>query len=206
VHYSGVENSGIEGEVAYFSSELSLFSLSFDLFDMMEIELCHENVEADANNANECPGDGDYDFSVVYKLPDAGSETTSWLASGWEGSGKIQMYAEQNQGFLIGDCTMVLKTYVTQQSEEKNLVGTPSAAVAAGIAGGVAAMMGLVCLYCYCCRGKRGAKKNEKPATPDEVSTFFRKMEDEKTFWSGSRGSKSKKGNKGNQSVISDLA
>jgi len=190
------------------TADLSLFALNFNLVDMMQVPLCDETMVADENNENECPGDGANEYSFTYNLPNAGSEQTSWLASGWEGSGVIQMFAEQNENMKIGECYLDLKTYVTQKSTsgEKSLIGTPSAAATVGIVLGAVAVMALACLFCYCCRRKR---KEKAKISAEDNESHFKRMEDEKSFWSGTKSAKSsgtkstKKGSVG--SVVSEL-
>ena len=184
-----MENSGVENNVAYMSAELKLWTLDFNLLDMMQVPLCDDSMVADGNNANDCPGDGSYDYSVTYKLPSAGSEPTSWLASGWQGSGLVQMFAEPDEAMLIGDCVLALRTYVTKK-DQSSLISAPSAAQTAGIVLGSIALLALLILWCYCCRKKRKAKKVENGL--DEQS-HFKRMEDERSFWSGSGSRASKK-------------
>lgn len=117
------------------------------------------------------------------------------------------MYAEQDVNMLIGECTLDLQTYVTPKDKD-NLLQTPSAAASVGIILGVGAMAGLMCLYCYCCSSKRTKDTSEeKKEESDEVSTFFKRLEDEKSTASGKTLS-SKKGLffGGKSSVVSELA
>lgn len=190
------------------SAELMLWTLDFNLLDMMQVPLCDESMVADENNANDCPGDGAHAFSITYKLPSAGSDPASWLASGWEGSGIVRMYAEPSEDMMIGECTLALRTYVTQKNKD-SLVGTPSAAATAGIVVGVAALLALLAFYCYCCRSKRKAKKAKINAAEDEEA-YFKRMEDERSYWSGtgSRASKKTSATKktnASASVVSEL-
>jgi hypothetical protein len=183
------------------TADLSLWSLQFNLVDMMQVPLCDATMVANANNQNDCPGDGSMDYSITYKLPNAGSEATSWLASGWQGSGLVQMYAQQDESMKIGECVLELKTYVTQKSTEKNLIGTPSAAVTAGIVVAVAAVLSLLFLYCVCCRRKKANDSSNKTVAVEEGS-HFKRMEDDKSYWSGSKKTHV---TAASQSVVSDL-
>jgi len=167
-----------------------LWTLDFTLLDMMQIPLCDDTMTASENNENDCPGDGAYGFDITYKLPSSGSDPSSWLASGWEGSGIVQMFAQPDEDLLIGECTLALRTYVTQKNKE-SLVGTPSAAATAGIVLGVAALLAMLTCWCWCCRKKRQAKKAKVQSVEDE-QTYFRRMEDERSYWSGT-GSKATK-------------
>lgn len=174
--------SGIQNDVAYLTSDLSFWTLDFNLFDMMEVPLCHENMVANDGNAADCPGAGSHDFQVTYKLPSSGSESTSWLASGWHGSGDMAMYAEPNENMMIGHCTLDLQTYVTASSaDEKSLLGTPSAAVAFGIALGGLVALSLLCVYCYCCcrKGKRVETSSRAPIDEINVTSSFKRMDDD---------------------------
>ena len=109
--YNGLADSGIQDNYGYITSSISLFSLDFSLFEMMQVPLCNADyLVADENNANgDCPADGTYTFSVPYKLPNSGAETASWLASGWQGDGLIEIFAEQDESMLVGQCTMDLQ-------------------------------------------------------------------------------------------------
>jgi hypothetical protein len=207
VYYSGVENSGIENNLAYVTADLSLFTISFNLLDMMPVPLCDETMVADENNQNACPGDGTHNYEVTYKLPSAGSDQTSWLASGWEGSGLIQMFAEQDKSMKIGECYLSLKTYVSRPAgERKSLLSTPSAAATVGICLAAVAVLGILTMYCYCCCRRKG--KNSK--VQDEEASRFQRMEEEKSYWSGAASRRSKKSNSTKkseevESVISEL-
>lgn len=215
VCYSGVQNSGVNGDVGYLSADLSLFSIDFTLVSKQAVPLCYsedyyqeEGEEEDAegadyydnnaadyydnnNNNNgqrrldgqaadngECPADGCYPYSVQYVLPSAGQESASWLASGWQGSGLIEMYAQRNEKYKIGVCKLQLGTYVTKP-EESSLLGAPSAAATAGIVLAVIVAAILMCLYCYCCVRSRKGKKGALPPGDDVTSSFRRMDEDD---------------------------
>lgn len=128
-------------------------------------------------NNNQCPYDGSYPYKVEYVLPSAGSESASWLASGWTGSGVLQMYANRNDQTLIGECTMVLSTFVSKEDED-TLLGAPSAAATAGIVLAIVFATVLMCFYCYCCIKSHKAKKdNLQPG--DDVTSSFRRLDEE---------------------------
>jgi hypothetical protein len=191
VYYSGVENSGIQDNMGYVTADLSLWTVDFNLLDMLPINLCDETMVADESNQNACPGDGTQNFEVVYNLPSAGKEQTSWLASGWDGSGLIQIFAAQDETMKIGECSLSLKTYVSRPAgERKSLLSTPSAAAAVGISLAVAAVLALLMLYCVCCC-KRRKEKNTK--VQDDEASRFQRMEEEKSYWSGAGSRRSKK-------------
>lgn len=122
-----------------------------------------------------CPGDGTYPFSIEYVLPSAGTESASWLASGWQGTGLLEMYAQRNDAMKIGECTLTLATYVTKKNEDV-LLGTPSAAATAGIILAIIFAAVLMCCYCYCCIKKRQTKKAELDAG-DDITSNFRRMD-----------------------------
>lgn len=189
VYYNGVENSGIADNIAYVTADLSLLIISFNLLDMMQVPLCDETMVAGEDNQNACPGDGTQNFEVVYKLPSAGKEHTSWLASGWDGSGLIQMFAQQDESLKIGECSLQLKTYVTRPEERNSLLTTPSAAATAGIVLASLAAAGLLLMYCYCCCKRRKAKNSKE----DDEESRFQRMEEEKSYWSGAGSRRSKK-------------
>jgi hypothetical protein len=189
VYYSGVENSGIADNLAFVTADLSLFSINFNLLDMMQVPLCDETMVAGEDNQYACPGDGTQNYEVVYKLPSAGSEQTSWIASGWDGSGLIQMFAQQDESMKIGECTLQLKTYVTRPVERNSLLSTPSAAATVGIVLASLAVAGLLLMYCYCCCKRRKAKNSKL----DDEESRFQRMEEEKSYWSGAGSRRSKK-------------
>jgi hypothetical protein len=216
VYYKGLENYGIENNVAYLSAGLSLWTLQFNLVDMLQVPLCDESLVADSGNVNACPGDGAFKYEFEYALPTAGSPQTSWLASGWKGSGLIQMFAQQDESMKIGECKLSLNTYVTQKSGRNSLIGTPSAAVSLGMVLAAIVVLAALGTYCYCCCGsaKRPRVRKSKISTvtysndddnDNEDAAHFKRMEDEKSFWSGSgKGSKKSKKTE-SSSVVSDL-
>jgi len=136
------------------------------------------------------PGDGSYGFSVNYHLPSSGGETTSWLASGWAGTGTISIFAEEDENMLIGRCKFNLNTFVTE-NEAYGMFQIPSAAASVGIVSGTVAALALVCLYLRCCtRRKRtkeelaedGAWITDPNLTRDDINTLFKRLdEDTKT-------------------------
>lgn len=181
LYYSGVENSGVQNNLAYASADMDFVVTSYDLFDMEEVLLC-DYVYEEEGNQYQCPGDGAYDFSMTYSLPSSGSETMSWLASGWKGTAVISFYAAPDvEGMLIGQCTLDLQTFVTP-NEEDGIFQKPSAAATAGIVLGALALLSLCCCYCYCrscCSG--GSKRQSRVAVRrgnGELTSSFRQMND----------------------------
>jgi hypothetical protein len=122
----------------------------------------------------ECPDDGGYDYSVNYKLPDAGKEHASWLVTGFTGSGVLQMYAQQDESMMIGQCYLTLQTYVTV-NEAHGLFQTPTAATAIGVAIGLIVATLLMCAYCFCC----ASKKKPKYIEGDDATSHFRRLEED---------------------------
>jgi hypothetical protein len=180
VYYSGVANTGITDSIGYATGDISLMAMDFSLFEMMPIPLCDASLTAGSSNANQCPGDGSYDYSVVYNLPKSGADSASWLASGWSGTGYLEIYAAQDQvDMLIGKCTIGLKTSVTHSSATQGLFQTPSAATTTGIVLGALAAAALVCVYCYCCCKKRQKTKKDLLDKGDDVTSSFRRMDDD---------------------------
>ena len=98
-----------------------------------------------------------YAFSLSYTLPDY-EDQTSWLATGWKGTGYIQMYSDDSSmdEKLIGSCTFKFDTMVTQSSDGGMTV--PTAAMTLGIIAGVFALIGAICCYWSCCRGRKNTK------------------------------------------------
>lgn len=183
VYYNKVYKTGIYDNIGYITTDIELLTLQYNLHEMMPIPLCSDSLTAGSNNQNACPGDGSYGFSFSYKLPSAGEKSTSWLASGWAGSGIMRIYAEQDESMKIGECTFDLKTYVTPTADQ-GFFQAPSAAATVGIVLGGLAAIALVCLYCYCCAKKRKQKladeeKETKTISPDDLSTFFKRLDEE---------------------------
>jgi hypothetical protein len=189
-----VANSGTNGESVYLSAELSLFSIDFSLVNKVNVPLCYDGEDEAAGDEEaadeeaagdggrrleeyECPNDGSYAFSVQYVLPTAGKETTSWLASGWTGTGVVQMYAQANDQMLIGECILTLSTFVTKE-DTSSLLSTPSAAATAGIILAVVLAAILMCFYCYCCVKSRKSRK-ESLEEGDDVTSNFRRMDED---------------------------
>jgi hypothetical protein len=178
VFYTGLEDSGVVDNTAYATAELSLFTLNYNLFEDLAIPLCDDSMTA--NEGYECPADGSYNYAVTYNLPSAGAESQSWLASGWQGTGQIQLFAAESADTLIGDCTLSLSTFVTEKSGSK--LQTPSASVAFGTLAGVLVAALLLCVFCCCCRKKRNAAAAaRKDPTQDKVMDFRRMTEDSAT-------------------------
>ena len=184
MNYKSVANTGMVDNIGYLTADLELVTLQYQFFDQTPIPLCSDSLTA--GDGVECPGDGSYAFSVDYNLPSAGSESQSWLASGWNGKGTIQIFAEANANMLIGECTFALDTMVTPADEPnfyRRTVNPPSAAATVGIVLGTLAMVALLCLWCYCCKRKqpRSTTSNASAASsrPDDVSAFFKRMDDE---------------------------
>lgn len=192
-------NSGVNGDNAYISADLSLFSIDFDLVNKQSVPLCYFNEAAENeqeevdnyydNNAEDgnarrlndgeyqCPNDGVYPYSIQYVLPSAGTESASWLASGWTGTGVIELYAQRNDQMKIGHCELVLSTYVTKE-DNSSLLSAPSAAATAGIVLAVLVAAFLMCFYCYCCIKSRKTKKGDL-APGDDVTSNFRRMDED---------------------------
>jgi hypothetical protein len=182
------------------TSNLELWTLNFNLFDMLPVPLCHETMTASSSNANQCPGTGSYDFSITYTLPDAGSPKTSWFATGWSGEGVIQMFAQTDETMKIGECQLDLQTFVTRTEGSSSLLQFPSAAVSSGIFLALFLLMVLVSLYCILC--KRGRALAVQKHSDDD--SFFTKMDDTKSLKS-SRSKKSQKTSTSGSSIKSDL-
>jgi hypothetical protein len=171
----------MENNVGYMSTDVELMTLKYNFQDMMPVPLCSESLQAGENNQGDCPADGTYAFAVSYDLPSAGDQSTSWLASGWAGSGVIRMYAEEDESMMIGECTFNLKTYVTPTAE-KGFLQTPSAAATVGIVLGALAAVALVCLWCYCCARK---KKQQKKVTESPEDAKSRMSATSPTYYQG---------------------
>jgi hypothetical protein len=187
VYYKGVSNTGIQNDYGYLSASADLLTLGYKFFDMMPVPLC-STVTASSSNTNACPGDGAYTFSFTYPLPNVGNQKLSYLASGWSGKSVIALYAEKSETMMIGKCTLRLKTSLSpgEVSSGSKSIPTPSAAASAAILVGALALIVLSCLYCHCCRKKAVTSssavtnKRQSHASPDDVSSFFKTMDDDR--------------------------
>ena len=191
----------------YASGKISLMAMDFTLFDMIAFPLCGDEsayISSDADNQNDCPGDGVYNYSVPYRLPNAGAESASWLASGWQGVGYLDYYAEPDESMQIGHCELTLKTFVTHSSAEDGLFATPSAATTMGIILGSVAAIAVMCMFCYCCQRKRRIRKKTHTLQPgDDMTSHFRRMYDDDVPKSIGTSRQSRSG--GTMSVSSQL-
>ena len=87
------------------------------------------------------------------------------------------MYASRNDQALIGECTLVLSTFVTKENDD-TLLGAPSAAATAGIVLAIFFATVLMCFYCYCCIKSHKSRKDDlQPG--DDVTSSFRRMDEE---------------------------
>ena len=184
VYYKGVSYSGIQNNLAYLSVHLKFLTLDYKPFDMKVFQLCSENLVQDNNSqsssSTECPADGAYTYSIPYKLPAAGSGHPVWLASGFQGTGMVQMYAEQDERMLIGECQLRLKTYVTRTEENTfGPLSTPSAAISLGMASALVALIGLCCCYSRCCIRRRKVSTSIQDSATENGALFTR-MDDDK--------------------------
>jgi hypothetical protein len=134
--------------------------------------------QANENDNAQCDlSDGYYSFSLSYTLPDY-EDNTSWLATGWRGTGYIKMFSDDSSmdESLIGSCTFRFDTMVTQSSNGGMTI--PTAATTLAIIAGVFALVGAVCCYWSCCRGRRKAKA----AAPSDTSTAYKRTQDDGTL------------------------
>jgi hypothetical protein len=153
VYYNGVYNTGIVNNLAYATANISLFNLNFNLFEMKPIYLCDDYTmtanEGYGGYEYTCPGDGSYNYAVNYTLPSAGKQSQSWLGSGWQPHGVIQMFAEADSSMLIGECNLTLATYVTPASGQQ--YQTPPASLVSAVVLGTLLALGLLWFCCCCC-------------------------------------------------------
>lgn len=130
-----------------------------------------------------CPANGDYPFSVKYKLPERSENNLyNWLATGWSGQAEFSLYARsfENGGidFPLGQCTISFGTHVTtSDSRKESLFRTPSAAATAGIVLAVGLVSALGALYCYCCARRK--KRKFETQDGDDITSSFRRMRTE---------------------------
>jgi len=164
-------------------------TLNYNFNEMMPLPLCYYYLKPSESNQYDCPGDGSYGFSVNYILPGAGGQSSSWLATGWAGTGTISIFAESNENMMIGQCTFNLKTYVTPDPE-RGIFQTPSAAASVGMLGGSVAALVLICFWMRCCRRSSGHDTDDEGAklcqddvvtqlSADDISTLFKRLDEE---------------------------
>lgn len=146
--------------------------MHYELFHVLPFNFCGEWIKNGRYNYNECPGDGKYHFEVPYQLPKS-YDSTVWLATGWQGSSEMKVYAQRDEeSQVILDCKLHFKTYVTQ-SNESDWKTLPSAAAVTFSLVGIIVLM--TCCLCYlACRPLR------KHVTDEDYSTDFRKLEEGK--------------------------
>lgn len=187
VHYNGVENAGIENNIGYMTTDIEMMTLSYNFYELMPVPLCYYYLKASDANEYDCPGDGSYGFTTHYVLPSAGGESTSWLATGWAGTGTISLYAENDDTMLIGQCTFDLRTFVTP-NEERGIFQTPSAAASVGMVAGTVAVGFIICVWMYCCHqssqdddgvGGKICSDDLTHLSSDEITTLFKKLDEE---------------------------
>lgn len=177
VNYNGVSYSGIQNNQAYLSAELKFLTLVYKPFDMKLFQLCNDNLVQADQSSGDCPADGSYIYSIPYKLPAAGAGHPVWLATGFQGTGIVRMYAAQDERMLIGECHLKLKTYVTHTEENTyGPLSIPSAAVSLGMASALVALIGLCCCYSRCCI----RRKVDVQDSASENEALFTRMEDDK--------------------------
>jgi len=173
-------------DAAYLTADIEILGSTYGLDDMRPVSLCGDAVVPQSTNRYDCPGDGTYGFTVDYPLPNIG---TTWLASGWVGTGTFRMYASYQENVMIGQCTFTMNTYRTTSSESSSSASRgfrslqraiPSAAATAGVLLGTAAAFALVCAYCTCRTKSAREEKDEFLAalTSDEISTIFKQLDE----------------------------
>jgi hypothetical protein len=147
--------------------------LTYHLFEDLQIDLCQQSMTAVEGNANKCPGDGKYSFDVGYVLPTT-ADSSSWLATGWTGTGEIAMYSQKsNLDSLVGYCTFALSTAVTVSASKR--FNPPSASTTTGLVLGFVAFAVLASVYLVF---RRRASSKRLAATNNGNSSF---MDDAKT-------------------------
>lgn len=189
MYYNGLVNTEVQNNIGYATANISMVSLNFNLFENKEISLCSYTMEANSYGGYNgyggyqynCPNDGAYNYSVLYTLPSAGKETQSWFGSGWKPTGVIQLFADEYDTVLIGECTLGLTTYVTQKSGQE--YETPPASLVSAIVLG--SLLGITLLwFCCCCCTKTkqepSARQSFRPYRvqgEDSVMNFRRMTE-----------------------------
>eukprot|EP00541_Cyclophora_tenuis_P006822 CAMPEP_0116543662 /NCGR_PEP_ID=MMETSP0397-20121206/1689_1 /TAXON_ID=216820 /ORGANISM="Cyclophora tenuis, Strain ECT3854" /LENGTH=235 /DNA_ID=CAMNT_0004067793 /DNA_START=9 /DNA_END=719 /DNA_ORIENTATION=- len=194
LNYNGTEDAGVVDGIVYATGKLTFLTLSYDLFNDLPFSMCGQWVQDadyqdDDGYVSSCPEDGEYNFNVPYTLPSSG-DSTSWLATGWDGSGEIKLYSEKYGGDddtgLVGDCVFGLKTLVSRSTNGSESgfwggVHPPSAATATiAILVGLGLML-LACCYCACRRRRTATSSSSSGASTvgGRSSTFRNKLLDD---------------------------
>lgn len=117
VHYNNTEEIGLEDGYAFLSSDLSFLSLDYTLFNFLQVPICGNYITPEDDDQDECPADGVYNFKIPYVLPSKENQA-SWVATGWNGKGKILIYAEANNlDSVIGQCQLYFSTAVSASTD-----------------------------------------------------------------------------------------
>jgi len=166
--YNSTDATSIANNVAYITADLNFVTWTFHLLDQFQIDLCNQNLVASENNAGECPGDGSYSFSMDYALPNS-KDASTWLASGWGGSGTIAMYSTEtvSADSLVGYCTLPMTTAVTSSASSN--YNPPSASTTTGLVIGAILLAALAGVYLVF----RRRASSKRSATTDDGKSFF---------------------------------
>lgn len=145
-------------------------TIDYQLFHLLPFNFCGDWVAYSHNNAEACPGDGYYHFSIPYQLPE-NDDITTWFATGWEGVSYLKIYASQSeQSTKVAHCKIHFKTFVTGSNEE-NWYTLPSAAQTTIV---LFAILGALFLGCMCL----ACRPSGKHPTDEDYSSEFKAMED----------------------------
>lgn len=149
VQFTGVDEEGLVDGYAFVSADLQLVGLEYQLLQYLQVPICGIYMAVDEDREEECPADGVYEFNVPYVLPEEESKAT-WLATGWQGTTEILVYAEANNAdSLMGSCRLNFATAVTaaEGNSIMSKVPVPSAMVTALVILAFAALLIMSCFY-----------------------------------------------------------
>lgn len=129
-------------------------TLDYQLFNDVALDFCGSWVTSQ-NNANACPADGQYSFSLPYQLP-SGSQLTSWFATGWQGKANLVVHTTQsNSSAVLANCDLYFQTYTSAQSSASKWNQRPTAFQVFVVLAAIVAIMVSFMFYRACCRRKR---------------------------------------------------
>jgi len=162
--------------LGYVSANLRLMSVRYDLLELFPIDLCGDWIESYTGNSSEiCPGwDGSYYFSLPYTLPYDKDDITTWLATGWQGVSRLNIYAGASaSSTLLTDCKLYWHIYVTPPTDEvdgwKQL---PSGAQVGVVVASILAFFCCCCSYLTCCRRRRRHVANNIESDDGDLTAF----------------------------------
>ena len=153
--------------------------------------MCGDYITSETDdNQDECPADGVYDFAMPYVLPSE-ETSSSWIATGWSGTGDIFVYSEANNpDSMIGHCQLIFSTSVTPSTGDSVLskFPVPSAMITSFVLLAFVSFLVLSCIYRTVRdinskkykekKSRKGDQRDDDETTLDGTTTSFVQMKD----------------------------